>query len=193
MFIGRWDDVFGRDDMIGVPDPFPWLNADDFAQLAGFETTLLAHMFSLKQPAAQHLISIVSGLIPAPPTRAVCPTSMMILATQLVEKYASAFSNNSKASDIASITASCNHWVFKAGWGLGPRVSGDGGSGSGVCLTAVGGDDEDEQVGQGESCVPVIRAGVRDEDSSRVSMVGRIKHVARSVGSMAGRFVCRCF
>jgi len=192
-FVGRWDEVFGSDDMICIPDPFPWLNADDFAQLSGFDTALMSHMISLKQRSVQHLITIVDGLIPTSFT-CTASNSIILWAAQLIDKFATAFCDNSKDSNIALTTAaSCNTWVCKAGRGSGPRVSGDGGSGSGVCLTAVGGGDEGEQVGQGDSCVPVIRAGMRDEEASRVSMVGRIKRVARSMGSMVGCFVCRCF
>ena len=148
--VGRHKDMFGTSDMRAVPDRFPWLNTSTLASLL---PPSMATQFLASVPAAADLVNAVSA-IQAPsmaqPALAVGRKADILWSYLLVRRFSAAFARAGAGSSACGRRSSSSRgrqrWHRQRGQARGgrPRTSGDGGSGRGGVLTAVGAGDEAE-------------------------------------------------
>jgi hypothetical protein len=180
--VGRHEEIFGTSDMLAVPDAFPWLNT---STLSSMVTPSMATCFLASLPAASNLVDIVSairGSSEAEPGLVSAGRRADIIWTCLmVRKFAAAFAEQHLQS-AGRVVAAAAAGVGRAGAssrGGKPRTSGDGGSGRGGVLKAVGAGDESE--------LPVLVLPVQKLAGSGSSCDRSRGWLRRLVGGAAGR------
>ena len=173
--VGTFDEKFGTDDMVFRPDTYAWLNASDFATMTGYKSVLTSYVYSLNTPAVQQLTTGVKGLVPDTPTYTPSKHSLTIWMGQLVSKHWAAFMCKTKTFMSAQVNTPAAPTLCEGSKGEGaePRTSGDGGSGRGGCLTAVGGGDEEEaEMNTKTIYVPLIRVQQANQSTKSKRFAG---------------------